>query len=118
MEVSGERSSKHKKLGFEFGHWVSIDEIQFEELEVSLLDVMYVPERHGGAERREQRGQRGQREQRQTGVGFSLCAAPSCPCALYFRVRVRAERRLGRDERVTRLIQGWIQSRKQSRFLY
>jgi hypothetical protein len=59
--------------------------------------VMYVPGRHGGAEQREQRGQREQREQRQTGVGFSLCAAPSCPCALYFRVRVKAERRLGRD---------------------
>jgi hypothetical protein len=62
--------------------------------------VMYVPGRHGGAERREQRGQRerkGQRERRQMGVGFSLCAAPSCPCALYFRVRVGAERRLGQS---------------------
>jgi hypothetical protein len=39
MEALRERSSKHEKLGFEFGRRVSIDEIRFEELGVFPLEV-------------------------------------------------------------------------------
>jgi hypothetical protein len=59
--------------------------------------VMYVPGRHGGAEQRERMEWRGQRGRRRTGVGFSLCAAPSCPCALYFGEECETERSGGLD---------------------